>query len=341
MAGVLLERQLPRKVSAFAGMFLLRLLHATRALDLNAPVPNSITNSNPLGVRPLSNIGDVYQFDSGARLNQRIYLAGFNSRFNPRVSLFFNYSLSYGMSDADGISFSANPYDFHSEYGRSGIVVRHGMNTGGTISLPWWQLTLNPLVFASSGAPFNIITGADTNLDGQFTERPSFAPGGVACSGPGKPANIICTRFGKFNLQPAPGETLIPRNYGNSPGYFSINLGISKVWMFGRIGSAHGPAARPNDLAVRQAKKGSLSVPTISSTAGISEPKRYSMQFTVNFQNLFNHSNLRPPEGNLSSPFFGQSLGLSGFGGRFFGGGGSGSIGAGNRRISFRVRFNF
>jgi len=341
MAGVLVERQLPHKVTAFAGLFLLRLVHATRALDLNAPLPNSSTNFNPSGVRPLGNVGDVYQFDSGARLNQRIYLAGFNSRFNPRVSLFFNYSLSYGMSDADGPSFSANPYDFHSEYGRSGIVIRHGMNTGGTISLPWWQLTLNPLVFASSGAPFNIITGADTNLDGQFTERPSFAPAGIPCAGPGKPANIICTRFGKFNLQPAPGETLIPRNYGNSPGYFSINLGISKVWMFGRIGSGTGPAARPKDGAARQAKKAGPGLPTISSTAGTSEPKRYSMQFTINFQNLFNHSNLQPPGGNLSSPCFWRSLGLSGSGCRLFGGGGSGSFGAGNRRISFRVRFNF
>jgi uncharacterized membrane protein len=68
------------------------------------------------------------------------------------------------------------------------------------------------------------------------------------------------------------------------------------------------------------------------------------MQFSLNFQNLFNHVNLSPPVGNLSSPSFGQSLSLSGgFGG--FGGpggsGGGGGSGAGNRRVTAQVRFNF
>jgi hypothetical protein len=67
------------------------------------------------------------------------------------------------------------------------------------------------------------------------------------------------------------------------------------------------------------------------------EAKRYTMQFSISFQNLINHANLQPPEGNLSSPYFGESLGLNGFGGF----GGPGSAGAGNRRIIGRIRFNF
>jgi hypothetical protein len=62
------------------------------------------------------------------------------------------------------------------------------------------------------------------------------------------------------------------------------------------------------------------------------------MQFSINFSNLLNNVNLSTPVGNLSSPSFGESLGLGGgFGG--FGGGGGG--GAGNRRVSAQVRFNF
>jgi hypothetical protein len=64
------------------------------------------------------------------------------------------------------------------------------------------------------------------------------------------------------------------------------------------------------------------------------------MQFSLNFQNILNHVNLANPQGNLSSPLFGQSLSLnSGFGG--FGGGGGGGSGAGNRRVSAQVRFSF
>jgi len=68
--------------------------------------------------------------------------------------------------------------------------------------------------------------------------------------------------------------------------------------------------------------------------------KRYNLTVSLNFQNLLNRVNLAAPVGNLSSPSFGQSLGLGGsFGG--FGGFGGGSTGAGNRRIYAQVRLNF
>jgi hypothetical protein len=175
----------------------------------------------------------------------------------------------------------------------------------------------------------------------------------------------VCTRFGNFNLRPAPGETLIPRNFGTSPGYFSVNLGISKTWNFGAIHSAKS-AANSNQKTSGQsaaavapsasakpaaggpsagggaaAKVAATGIPGVG-PGGLGggrapEAKRYSMQFTINFQNMFNRVNLFVPEGNLSSPNFGQSLQLNGFGGF----GGPGSAGAGNRRIFARVRFNF
>ena len=65
---------------------------------------------------------------------------------------------------------------------------------------------------------------------------------------------------------------------------------------------------------------------------------KYTLNVSINFQNLLNNVNLNTPVGNLLSPSFGQSTGLSSFGG--FGGGG-GSTGAGNRRIYAQLRFNF
>ena len=74
---------------------------------------------------------------------------------------------------------------------------------------------------------------------------------------------------------------------------------------------------------------------------GASAPQKYSLTASVNFQNIFNRVNLSNPVGNLSSPFFGQSLGLAGSFGGFGGGGGGGSTGAGNRRIYLNLRFTF
>jgi len=360
VGGIQMERQLPKKISMFAGLFMVQIQHVIRARDLNAPIPGSITALNPLGIRPMGNIGDIYQYESSGRFNQRQLFVGFNSRLNPKMSLFSNYSMSFSRNNTDGqgsASFSPNPYDMHGEYGRGGFDIRHRLFLGGSINLPWWKLTLNPLIFAQSGAPFNIITGADTNLDGQFTERPSFAPSGAACSGAGHLPSIICTRFGNFNLQPGLGEALIPRNYGTSPGYFSINLGLSKTFTFGTIhsGKSAANAAQPKTAssapsgpskgvapAAGQGKPAASGIPGLG-PGGLGggsnkEAKRYSLQVSINASNLFNHVNFRPLEGNLSSPFFGESLGLSPFGG---GGGGLGSAGAGNRRVTLRARFSF
>jgi hypothetical protein len=58
----------------------------------------------------------------------------------------------------------------------------------------------------------------------------------------------------------------------------------------------------------------------------------------MNVQNLFNHSNLGAPIGNLSSPLFGQATSGAG---RFGAGGGGGNQTSGNRRVELQLRFTF
>ncbi len=377
LAGTQVERQLPKRFTLFAGLFLVRIQHVVRARDINAPIPG--TN----GTRPFGNVGEIYQYESSGRFNQKQLFIGFNNRFSRALTFFSSYSLSKTTNDTDGQGgslFPANSYDLTGEFGRAAFDVRHRFTFAGTINLPWWQLSLNPFIVASSGAPFNITTGQDTNGDRLFTERPSFAPAGVDCSHP--VANIVCTKYGNFNLQPAPGEALIPRNLGQSPGFLSINMRISKTWSFGTIHSASAANNREGQGQAGQRGSGGRGgggqgratprIPNVGGggpggggpggggggggrgggLAGIGGPpgagaeaKRYTMQFSLNFQNLFNHVNLRPPEGNLSSPFFGQNLGLNGGFGGFGPGGGGGGVGggsgAGNRKVTAQVRFNF
>jgi hypothetical protein len=72
-------------------------------------------------------------------------------------------------------------------------------------------------------------------------------------------------------------------------------------------------------------------------SGGPSPEKRYTLTFSVNFQNLLNTTNLQNPIGNLSSPRFGESTAVAGS----FGFGPSGSAAAGNRGIQVQVRFGF
>jgi hypothetical protein len=375
VAGVQIEKQLPYKFTMFTGFYSIHIRHVIRARDINAPLPGSISALTPNGTRPLGNIGDVYQYESTGRFDQNQWFIGFNNRFNRTISFSANYSLSKTQNDTDGPgSFPVNSYDFTGEYGRAGFDIRHRFSFFGSINLPW-QVSLTPLVNYFSGRPFNIITGQDTNLDRQFTERPSFAPTGVDCAHPA--ANIICTPYGNFNRNPAPGEALIPRNFGEGPGFLGVNMRITKTWNFGSTAASRAASQRARtqqqgtqatDTGRGGGGRGDGGVPRIpdgggggggprgggggprgggggGSGIGVpggggAEAKRYSMQFSINFQNIFNKVNLSNPVGNLSSPSFGESLSLNGgFGG--FGGGGGGGSGAGNRRVSAQVRFNF
>ncbi|MCM3900705.1 MAG: TonB-dependent receptor [Pyrinomonadaceae bacterium] len=378
VAGAQVERQLPHRTTLFAGFYTIHINHVIRARDINAPLPGSITVLNPNGTRPLGNIGDIYQYESSGRYDQNQMFIGFNNRFNRTISFSANYSLSKTQNDTDGQGggmFPVNSYDLTGEYSRAGFDVRHRFSFFGSINLPW-QVSLNPFITATSGRPFNITTGQDTNLDRLFTERPSLAPDGVDCSNP--PANIVCTRFGNFNLHPNPGETLIPRNFGEGPGYFAVNLRISKTWSFGSVPSSNaanqGQGAQGGQQAVESGRGrggpgGDGGVPRVPGgggpgggggrggggrggggafqvgVPGAPDAKRYSIQFIVSVSNLFNNVNLSNPVGQLSSPSFGESLALGsqfgGFGGGGGGGFGGGGSGAGNRRVSAQVRFNF
>jgi hypothetical protein len=377
LGGTQIERQLPYHFTLFAGLFSINIQHVLRARDINAPVPG--TN----GFRPYGNVGDIYQYESSGRFSQKQLFIGFNNRFSRSITFFSSYVLSKSSNDTDGPgSFPANSYDLTGEFGRASFDVRHRFTFAGTINLPWWQLSLNPFIIASSGRPFNITIGQDVNGDRLFTERPSFAPTGTDCNNP--PANIVCTPLGNFNLRPAPGEALIPRNFGQGPAFLSVNMRVSKTWNFGTIHSAsaanrsegqqqRGGGGRAGGGGRGGGGGGGAGIPQIPGaggggrggggggrvgggggglaslggppSGGGAEAKRYSMQFSLNFQNLLNRVNLSPPVGNLSSPFFGQSLSLNGgFGGFGPGGGGGGAgggSGVGNRRVTAQIRFNF
>jgi len=370
LGGTQIEHQLPYRTTMFVGVFSVHIQHVIRTRDINAPIPGTITSATPTGLRPQPGLGDIYQYETSGRFDQNQLFIGFNNRLNANLSLNGNYVYSRTNNDTDGGGgFPANSYDLSGEYGRGSGDVRHRFTLAGTINVPWGKLSINPFIVASSGAPFNIVTGLDANLDRILTERPSFASN-TNCAAP----NIRCTRFGTFNLVPLPGEEIIPRNYGNGPSFLSVNMRVSRTWAFGdvhRAGNAAAPGRSGNrgggsagrggeggggGTRVMTAGMGGAmggggqrggGIPGVGPGGlggGPSAEKKYSLTLSLNFQNLLNNVNYSTPEGSLSSPFFGESLGLNGGFGGFGpggGGGGGGGAGAGNRKVTAQVRFNF
>lgn len=359
VAGGQVERQLPHNFTVTVGSYVVRILHVMRARDINAPLPGTITAPTPSGIRPNPALGEIDQFEGSGRYHQVNMFVGFNSRLNPSFSVSGNYYWSKSNNDTDGgASFPMNSYDLSGEWGRASGDVRHRFTVFGTYNTPLWKLVLAPIILASSGPPFNIITGFDSNQDRVTNERPSFAGANANCASP----FIRCTRFGNFNLLPLPGEQIIPRNFGQAPGYFSLNLRISRTFGFGEVHKAGSTQGAASTAPKRSSPGGSgARGPMIPGSGGGGEgrgggggpggfggggggaasDKKYTLTVSVYAQNILNDVNFGLPEGNLSSPLFGQSRSLAGGFGGFAGGGGSGSVNAGNRRISLNLRFNF
>ncbi len=332
MTAINFERQLPSKFTFFAVFFNYRGKHLLRVRNINAPLAGTYDPADPdSAVRPNGNIGDIYYYESSATFNDYRFFGGLRRQMSKGFSLFANFGTGKGKTDTDcifggiGNCFPADSYDVTGEYSRVAFIPSANFFVGGSLVLPKLKINLNPFIVYSSGRPFNIVTGRDTNGDGLFTERPAFATAQT------DPENLRRTKFGDFDLAPVPGQELIPRNYGLGPSFFSVNLGINRSFAFGNIPAAPAPAgaAKPANAAA----PGNAAAPA----SGPSPEKRYTLTLSVNIQNLLNTTNLQNPIGNLSSPRFGESFSTAGG----FGFGPSGSAAAGNRRIQIQVRLGF
>jgi hypothetical protein len=352
MTAINFERQLPSKFTFFAVAFNYRGKHLLRVRNINAPLPGTYDPDNPsTAVRPFGTVGDIYYYESSASFNDYRFFGGLRRQMSKGFSVFANYGFGRGKTDTDCIfgsisnCFPADSYDVSNEYSRVGFIPTGNFFVGGTMILPKLKVNLNPFIIISSGRPFNIVTGRDTNGDGLFTERPALATTQTAS------ADLRKTRFGDFDLNPAPGQALIPRNYGMGPSFFSVNIGISRSFTFGNVpapaaaAQATGGPAAGAPAQGAQAANAKPSGPAPANSANVSAKpasapapeKRYNITLSVNIQNLLNTTNLSQPIGNLSSPRFGESTSTAGS----FGFGPAGSAAAGNRRIQLQVRFSF
>ncbi len=295
-------------------------------------------------LRPDPTQGNIYQYETSGISNQQQLYVNFRSFLNQDFILFGNYRLGSTKSDADG-GFPAYSYDTSNEYGRSSFDIRHLFVMGGSFGLPW-NVKASPFIIATSGRPFNITTGLDTNGDSIFAERPTYSVLSAKCQQLGL-TNSFCDTSGVSN----PDTTIIPRNFGNGPSSFTVNLRLDKTFGFGKSpqrtaattdGQDGGgiPGAGGGGRGGRGGGGGGRGGGGFGGGfGGGNERKPYNLSVGLNFQNLLNTVNLGNPIGNLSSSRFGQSVSTGGGFGGFRGGGGGGC--SGNRCVELQMRFRF
>ena len=302
------ERQLPKGTTVALTYTNARGVRLLRSEDINAPF---LGTYDPLvagsGVFPLGHGGSVFQMETSGTYKQNQFITNINSRLTPAISLFGSYVFNRSNSNTEGRgTFPANPYSQAGEFGPAGNDVRHRVSGGGSINTRW-NLRLSPLVTLQTGPPFDITTGSDLYGTTLFNARP-----GVGAD-PRKPG-LIQSPYGLLDPNPAPGETLLGRNYGRGPGLMMVNLRVAKTIGFG---------------AERKAAKG-------SGIFGTPSERRYSLSVSLAVRNILNHTNPGPIIGNVTSPLFGRANQMAG------GPNGEGfSENANNRRLELQTRFMF
>lgn len=366
------ERQLPRRTTFAATYVISQTNNVIRQRNLNAPVCFTAIECDDAPL-PFPNSGGIYQWESTGTSRTNRLNFNIRSNFDPRYSIFANYSLGFTNNDTDGgfpvYSFSRldeldgspgqvsidDRLSFFEEWGRASFDTRHSFVVGGNFNLPW-QVSLSPFINYNSGRAFNITTGQDANNDLQFNERPTFGELGARC-------DELGLTFSYCDVSEYDPNEIIPRNFGRAPQFVNVNLRVSKTFGFGKTeggssaantggqggrnrgggggggrgGAGGGPGGGGGRMVMMGGGGGGF-------FGGGSERKPYNLTLSVNFNNLLNKVNFGPPISNMSSGRFGQ---YTSTGGGFFGGfgpGGGGNFGGGgsaNRRIELQARFSW
>ncbi len=251
--------------------------------NINAPLA-SPAGSTSAPVYPFGNSRNVYETRSEGRgQSDRIFVS---VNLPPVIKLFgkpgnISFWYQYAKIRNDVVAGSGSPidpYDFSREWGPTPGDGVHSVFGYFHFSLPK-MITFRGDFNMRTGSRFNIITGRDTNRDGIYTERPSFA---LDSTKPG----LAQTEYGLLDPNPAPGDNLIPRNLGRGPGGAEVNVYLSKTFGFNKD--------KANKNAPRQ-----------------------RLNFGVWVNNVFNKNNKGNPIGNMSSPNFLRTVSSSNFDGEF------------------------
>ena len=173
ISGLIVTRQLTKTSTLNVFFQTYDSRHVLRSRNINAPLN---------GVRPRLDLGNVNQFETSATQSMRQLTVSMSKQFNRALSLTANYTIGKAQSDADFGGFPMNQYDLEGEYSRTSFDTRHRFMLFGSLGIPFLKLSLNPMIIANTGRPFNIITGLDDNGDGIINDRPAFADSQTAAA---------------------------------------------------------------------------------------------------------------------------------------------------------------
>ena len=358
--GTSLERQLTKTTTLTLTYLHTLGLHQMDTRDENAYKPdagttfyNSTTGPTP-GVRPNPAFGPIDEYFPEGVFKQNQVIVNVNARLKPTLSVMGFYMANF----ADGNTGTAsNSYNLKQDYGSSAFVRRNMVFLMGNYTGPF-GITFNPFLIAQAGRPFNVTTLTDLTGDNFFNNRPAYAASGSCGSGS---AEFVTTSFGCLDVNPQPGETVLPANMGMSPASVAVNLRVSRSFGIGPKTQGQNSPNSPNGQRPGGPPMGGMGGGPGGGGGGggrggggggfgppaANTGHKYSLTFSAQALNLFNDINYGTPSGSVAPTLLPGSTTEYGPGNRFekstslAGGIFASPSGSASRRIFFQAAFNF
>jgi hypothetical protein len=238
-----------------------------RSVNANAPLAD--------GTRPDATIGNLTQIESTGRTENDRWQVNLNfARPQRRMFMGVNYILAHAKNFADSpLSLPSNSLDPDVDWGPSAQDIRHRLFAMASFGLPMkLRVFLNTQY--QSAAPYNIITGLDTNGDSVTNDRPA----GVG------------------------------RNSARGSASWNVGGRLSRSFSFGppRPTSGQGGPQGPIIRRGGPGGPGGGDGPRVMMGAFDPNAGRYSIELYVQAFNLLNRVNYQNYSGSLRSTFYGD-----------------------------------
>jgi Carboxypeptidase regulatory-like domain len=261
--------------------------HLTTSAESNPAVyiPGASTPSNTQSRRIYPQIGSVNSILNVLSANYEALQIVFNQQFTRGIFVKSAYTwskaLGVGGAETEGSNGPRDPFDYRLDYGPSDFDV----NQNWVTSVIWQPLEgrgFSPVVKTliggwqlggistlHSGTPLNLTSGLDNSLTGIGSDTPDVV-GNYHIANHSKADQIAHWFNPAAFTQNAIGTFgTLGHNALRNPGYVNVDLNIQKNFMFA---------------------------------------EKYGVEFRSSLYNAFNHANLVPPQGTLTSGNFGQIL---------------------------------
>jgi hypothetical protein len=215
-----------------------QLWHETRSENVNAP-----TNNLPTGPRPGQANLNILQWQGTGRGYGNVTFAGLSQQSLKRLQFFMGAVRNQIIDDADNNNSFLTPQTTGVNTGEYARRAGNGLWQvfgNATATLPY-NFKLSGNLSATAGSPFNITTGQDNNGDGDFNDRPRYAPAGTPLCAT-NPTAIPCAYNTPWGLLTNSGfGPTLNRNKGVLPWTVYLDMNLARTFTLTHSAKARHP----------------------------------------------------------------------------------------------------